>query len=38
MRKTNKYRHFVRHPAGKRMLGRPWRRSEDSIKMELKEL
>ena len=37
-RNTNKYRRFVRHPAEKRRLGRPRRRSEDNSKMGRKDV
>jgi hypothetical protein len=32
------YRVLVGKPEGKRPLGRPWRRWEDNIKMELQEV
>jgi hypothetical protein len=32
------YRVLVGKPEGKRQLGRPWRRREDNIKMDLQEL
>jgi hypothetical protein len=36
--KRNAYRIFVGKPEGKRPLGRPRRRWEDNIKMDLREL
>jgi hypothetical protein len=36
--KRNAYRIFVGKPAGKRSLGRPRRKWEDSIKMDLREI
>ena len=35
---TSEYRVSVRNPEGKRPLGRPRRRWEDNIKMDLREL
>jgi hypothetical protein len=32
------YRVLVDRPEGKRPLGRPWRRWEDNIKMDLREI
>ena len=32
------YRVLVGKPEGKRLLGRPWRRWEDNIKMDLQEV
>jgi hypothetical protein len=32
------YRVLVRNPEGKRKLGRPWRRWEDEIRMDLRGL
>jgi hypothetical protein len=34
----NPYRLLVREPEGKKLLGRPRRRWEDNIKMDLKEI
>jgi hypothetical protein len=34
---TNAYKILVGQSEGKRRLGRPWRRWEDNIKMDLKE-
>jgi hypothetical protein len=31
------YRYSVGKPEGKRPLGRPWRRGEDNIKMDLRK-
>jgi hypothetical protein len=36
--KRNAYRILVRRPEGKRPLGRPRRRWEDNIKMDLQEM
>jgi hypothetical protein len=32
------YRALVKKPEGRRPLGRPWRRWEDNIKMDLREV
>ena len=38
MERRGAYRVLVRKPKGKRPLGRPRRRSEDNIKMDLREV
>jgi hypothetical protein len=38
MGKRNAYRIFVRKPEGKRPIGRPIRKWEDNIKMDLREI
>jgi hypothetical protein len=34
----NAYKNLVEKPEGKRPIGTPWRRREDNIKMELREI
>jgi hypothetical protein len=36
--KTKAYRVLVGNPEGKRLLGRPRRRCEDNVKMDLREI
>jgi hypothetical protein len=36
--KTNAYRHFVRMPEGKRPVGRPRRKLENNITVDLREI
>jgi hypothetical protein len=36
--KTGAYRILVGRPEGRRPLGRPWRRWEDNIKMDLQDV